>query len=496
MGSTTFLLPNPLPPAAESLLRLACVAGGYDQAPTPTAVRIEGDRLILSRESAESGFLAVPWPVGSGGALVTTSATFRERPEPYRLLTELARGKLNQLRTQLGEWKDIGLQTPAEFDADLADLIRLFGQAALEPDGAAADAAAARALERGYVLADRLVQEYVDQMFATRHEDEGKLGSRLAAATPVPVTPPLVAEYRRAFSAVRVNIRWADIEPEESRYNWDRVDAAISAAEELGLPVTFGPVIDLTPGMLPPWAATWRGDMPTLAAFMCDYLETIVCRYKDRARRWVVCGGVNHADGLGLSEDERLRLAARLFEAAATLDPELDFALGVAQPFGDYLAGGDQTISPLGFVDDLLRAGARIGGIELELRTGSLPRGSFPRDRLEMSRLLDLFSILGPPLDVVLACPAGSGTDPVAQVHGEVIWSPAWHGPPTPEWQAEWGMAVAALALCKPQVRSVTWDHWADAEPHLTPNGGLIAVSGRANPLLGRLQGLRATHLE
>lgn len=495
MGSTTFLLPNPVPPAAESLLRLASLAGGYDQTPTPTAVRVEADRLVLTRESSESGYLVVPWPVGAGGAVVTTSATIRERPEPYRLLTELARGKLNQVRTQLGEWRDIGLQTPGDFDADLTELTRLFGQAVLDSDGAA-DAAASRVLDRGYVLADRLVRFYLDQMFATRHQDEGKLGSLLTARTPAPIAPPLVAEYRRAFSAVRVGVRWADIEPEESRYNWERLDAAVESAEELGLQVVFGPVIDLSPGMLPAWAEGWRGDLPTLAAFMCDYLETIVARYKDRVRRWVVCGGFNHADGLGLSDDDRLRLAARLFEAAGPIDPDLDFALGVAQPFGDYLVSGDQTISPLAFADDLIRAGARIGGIELELRFGSLPRGSFPRDLLDASRLLDLFSILGPPLDVLLSYPAGAGPDAAAQAHGEVLWSPAWRGPPTPETQAEWGMSFVALALCKPQVRSVTWDHWADAEPHLTPNGGLIAVSGRANPLLGRLQGLRAAHLE
>jgi hypothetical protein len=496
MGSTTFLLPTPVPPAAESLLRLACLAGGYDQTPTPTAVRVEADRLILTRATSESGFLVVPWPVGAGGAVVTTSATVRERPEPYRLLAELARGKLNQVRTQLGEWQDIGLHTPEDFAADLRELTRLFGQAVIETDGPAADAAASRVLDRGYVLADRMVRLYVEQMFATRHQDEGKLGSRLTAAIPGPVALPLVAEYRRAFSAVRIAVRWADIEPEESRYNWARLDAAIESAESLGLPVVFGPVIDLTPGMLPAWAERWRGDFATLAAFTCDYLETIVRRYKERIPRWVVCGGFNHADGLGLTDDDRLRLALRLFEAAGVLDPELDFGLSVAQPFGDYLVSTDQTVPPLAFADDLIRAGARVGGIELELRTGSLPRGSFPRDLLDVSRLLDLFSILGPQLDVLLSCPAGAGPDAASQAHGEVLWSPGWHGPPTPEGQAEWGMAFAALALCKPQVRSVTWDHWADAEPHLTPNGGLIAVSGRANPLLARLQGLRAAHLE
>jgi hypothetical protein len=496
MGSTTFLLPNPVPPAAESLLRLACLAGGYDQAPAPARVELADGRLVLTRETGESGFLLVPWPVGAGGAVVTTSATLRERAEPYQFLLELARGKLNQVRTQTGEWKEIGLVTPAAFDADLDALTRQFGRAALAADPAAADADSAQVLERSFSLAGRLTELYVEQMFATRHQEEGKLATWLTARTGSAVAPALSAEFRRAFNAVRVGLRWADVEPEESRYNWAGLDQAVASAGELGLPAVFGPVIDLSPGMIPAWAESWRGDLPTLAAFMCDYLETVVGRYKDRVQRWVVCGGFNHADGLGLSDDDRLRLAARLFEAAAPLDPALDLVLGLVQPFGDYLANGGQTVSPVAFADDLIRAGARIGGIELEIRVGSIPRGSFPRDLLDTSRLLDLFSLLGPPLDVLLAHPAGGGADPAAHAHGEGLWSPTWRGGPTPEAQSDWGMSVAALALCKPPVRSVTWDHWTDTDPHLTPSGGLIATSGRANPLLGRLQGLRAAHLD
>jgi hypothetical protein len=52
------------------------------------------------------------------------------------------------------------------------------------------------------------------------------------------------------------------------------------------------------------------------------------------------------------------------------------------------------------------------------------------------------------------------------------------------------------MALCKPQVRAVTWDHWTDADPHLTPNGGLIDSSGQPTSLLTRLQAIRTAHLE
>jgi hypothetical protein len=491
----TFLLPTPLPNGASALLRQACFAGGYDQTPVPTATELAADRLVVSRGPDESGYLLLPWAVGPAGALVTTTATLRERPEPYSLMVELARGKLNQVRSQTAEWQEIGLQTTPAFDREMEDAARLFGSAALSHPSPESDAAATRVLERSYRAADQLVRLYIEQMLATRHQDEGKLDTLVAARYAAPPAGALALEYRRAFNAARVGFRWRDVEPGESQYNWEKVDQAVAAATAAGLPVTFGPVVDLSPGMLPTWAAGWQGDLPTLAAFMCDYLETLVARYRGRVRRWVVCAGFNHSDGLGLTDDDRLRLAARLCEAALQLDPELDLVLSVAQPWGDYLVHDDQTISPLAFADDLIRTGLKLSAIELELRTGSAPRGSMPRDLLDASRVLDLFGLLGAPLEVVLAHPASGKPDPAASEHGEAVWAGAFRGGPTPEGQAEWGASFASLAICKPQVRAVTWDHWSDADPHLTPFGGLIDCTGRAKPLLGRFQAIRTAHL-
>jgi hypothetical protein len=496
MGSTTFLLPKALPPAAPKLLELACFAGGYDQTPVPTLAEVEGDRLYVSRAMSESGYLLVPWPVEPIGTFVTTTATLRERPEPYPLMVELARGKLTQVRVQTADWQSLGLRTPPEFDRELAEVTRLFGQAALTQPSAESDSAGARVLERAYALADRLVRIYTEQMIATRLHEEGLLTTDLTARYTQPPTGDLATDYTQAFNAARVAFRWRDLEPVESEYAWEVVDEAVAFAANAGLPVTAGPLIDITPGMVPSWAAGWQGDLPTLAAFMCDYLETVISRYKGVVRRWVVCAGFNHTDGLGLSDDDRLRLAARLFESASQLDPDPELVLGISQPWGDYLVHDEQTISPLAFADDLIRSGLRISAVELEIRNATAPRGSMPRDLLDTSRLLDLFAeMLGLPLEVILSYPAGNSPDPRAEAHQEQLWSSGWRANPTLEGQAEWGASFAALALCKPRVRSVTWDHWADTDPHITPHGGLISANGLANPLLSRLRALRTGSL-
>lgn len=498
MGSMTFLLPNPLPGGAAATLADACVAstvGYYDQSPVPTRAQVAPDRLVLTRDHDESGYLVVPWPVQPFGTLVVSSAALRERAEPYRLLLELARGKLNQVRMQTAEWQSFGLQTAPDFDCALTDATRLFGRAALAPTPAESDAAATEVLEKAHGLADRLVRDYVEQMLVTRHTAHGPLDTCLAARYGRAPAGAAADEYANTFNAASVCFRWCDVEPVAGQFEWDEADAAVAAALASGLPVTLGPMIDLAPGTLPAWTAGFAADLPALATCMCDYLETAVNRYKGDVRRWVVCAGFNHADALGLVDDDRLRLAYRLFEAAAQVDSQLELILSVAQPWGDYLAAEDQTITPVTFPDDLARAGVRLAAVELEFRVGTRPRGSSPRDLLDAARILDVFGKLGTELEVLLSVPSEAGPDPLARPHGQSVWSPVWQAPPSPEAQAEWGAKFAALALSWPRVRTVTWDNWSDAEPHLTPNGGLLDAHGRPKPLLLRLRHLRTEHL-
>ena len=498
MGSMSFLLPNPLPGAAAAVLGEACVAsvGYHDLTPGPTVVRVADGMLTLTRTQNESGYLIVPWPVEPFGTLVVSTTTLRERDEPYRLLVELARGKLNQVRTQAAEWQALGLRSMPDFERAVVETTRQFGRAVLAPNAADADTAATPVLEQAHALADRLARDYTAQMLAKRHQDDGPLDTCLAARYTRAPARGAADEYARAFTAGAVALRWRDIEPNEAQYDWTEPDAAVAAACSAGLPVTIGPVIDLAPGMIPAWAAGWAADLPTLAACMCDFLETAINRYRGDVRRWVVCAGFNHADALGLVDDDRLRLAFRLFEAAAQVDSSLELVLSVAQPWGEYLVRDDQTISPLTFPDDLVRAGVRLSAVELEVRAGVRPRGSLPRDLLDAARLLDVFGMLGLPLEVVLSLPSSDEPDPDAAEHGQTVWTPGSRSRPSPEGQAEWGASLAALAICWPQVRTVTWDHWSDAEPHLVPHGGLLDHNGRAKPLLARLRALRTAHLQ
>ena len=62
------------------------------------------------------------------------TTTLRESDQPYRLLVELARGKLNQVRVQTAEWEGIGLRLPKGFQESLNEVTTEFARALLGPD--------------------------------------------------------------------------------------------------------------------------------------------------------------------------------------------------------------------------------------------------------------------------------------------------------------------------------------------------------------------------
>ena len=110
MGSISFLLPDPLPAAAEATLQNACLATGYDMAPVPGRVTIQNKRLVITRSLSESGSCS---SLASRAVWDDHERAQRfESDQPYRLLIELARGKLNQVRTQTADWEGIGLRLP------------------------------------------------------------------------------------------------------------------------------------------------------------------------------------------------------------------------------------------------------------------------------------------------------------------------------------------------------------------------------------------------
>jgi hypothetical protein len=494
MGTMTFQLPAGLPADAVRELERTCIVGGPDNMPWPTEVLLRNGRLTVRRAVDESGNLVVPWSVEERGLLLGTSATLMERQAPYDLVIELARGKVNQVRNQVADWRVGGLQLPPDLQQQTQELSLLFGRAVTAGPGEGTRLAQT-ALELGYRAADAVVRAYVEQVFHIRHQRQERLetgfGCRLGTAVP---EGPAAQALAKAWNAASVPMSWHAVESEEASYRWEAPDALLAWALGQGLEVTAGPLIDFSSAQLPAWLWLWERDLPSLATFMCKFVEAAVRRYRTRVRRWHLTAASNWASVLSLGEDELLGLTYRLGETARQVDPSLELVVGVAQPWGEYMATADRTHSPFVFADTLIRSGLNLAALDVEVVMGVSPRGSYCRDLLELSRLLDLYALLGVPLQVTLGYPSAAGTDPDADPELRVGGG-NWAGGFTPAAQAEWAAACAALVVCKPYVRAASWCHWSDAAPHQFPHCGLLDRDGRPKPALERVTELRARHL-
>jgi len=499
MGIMHFLLPEDSTPEALRELERASVAGGPDNMPTHTELTIAENQLTTARMSDESGYLVAPRDVPGHGRLMGTTATLMERKRPYSLLVELARGKVNQMRSQAADWKTGGLVMSQALQDTVTSAARAFGRAVTTDSLAESDKLAEEALALGYTAAQQLVGAYVEQVFHIRHQRTPKLDSQLSCRLTIHDAehlPDLFPTVKQTFTSVSLPFSWCDIEQEQGVYSWDHWDSLLQDVTAQGIPVTGGPLIDFSSIQLPPWLWTFERDVPNLATFMCRFVETTLRRYKQRIRRWQLAAGSNCATVLGLSEEELLGITYKLADVARQIDPTIEVVLGIAQPWGEYLTAGTHITSPFSFADNIIRSPLNnLTALDVELVMGVDPRGSYCRDVLEVSRLLDLYALLGLPLRLTLGFPASDEADADADPEMRV-GSGMWRGACSPENQAAWATTFGQLVLCKPYVQSIQWVQLCDSVAHQFPHAGLIDPNNRPRPALESLHQLRRRHLQ
>ncbi len=494
MGTMTFLLPAELSAETVRELERACVAGGPDNMPWPTKVQIEPGRMLLHRDVDESGYLVVPWEIDGAGLIVGATATLMERPVPYHLQVELARGKVNQLRNQASDWQAGGLLLPDDLQEQIRSANRTFGRAVTGQLSEQTAQQAQSALVQSYGAAERLAQTYMDQVFAVRHQREPLLQTELGCRLETFCEGAAGRVLAQACNSICIPFTWSAIEATEGNYNWQKQDAILDWAEAQGLAVTGGPLIDFSSAQMPDWLWLWERDLTSLAKFMSSYLSATLKRYQRRIRRWQLTSASNSASILAMGEEELLWLTVKLTQVARQIDAEFALVVGIAQPWGEYMAYEDRTHSPFVFADTLIRSELNLAALDVEVVMGVTPRGSYCRDLLETSRLLDLYALLGVPLRVTLAYPSSTAPDPDAdpELRGA---AGSWHGRLSPAIQADWAQAYAALALCKPYVQAVHWAQLSDAGAHQFPHCGLFDAADKPKPILDRFLQLREKHV-
>ncbi len=251
--------------------------------------------------------------------------------------------------------------------------------------------------------------------------------------------------------------------------------------------------MSLGPGGLPEWLDCWSDDFLNLLSFVCDFVDTAVSRYTGLVRIWEVSSAGNVGGALNLNEEQCLSLVARTLEAAIRTDSDSQFFIRVEQPWGEYQRQGEHRLSPYQFVDALIRSNVGLTGVSLDINTGYFRRACFTRDMLSISKLIDLWSMLGLQIHVNICCPSTNVPDPFASTSTEVQ-NQALREPWSQEMQVEWIEQIVPLLMAKPAVTGVFQRQFSDAVPHRFPHAGLLDAQGQPKKMLEAYQ--RQSHFE
>jgi hypothetical protein len=461
---------------------------GIDRVAWPVRNSVENGELYIQRAVSDSACLQIPWTVEGHGQLTLSTGTLIERPIPYMLPLEIARGTVNLVRTQLFEWQSIGLLAPEELLAKIAEATGQLAAAVVEQNNSPVCAELSeKSLRIALDAANALAACYVEQAGIVRRRNAEKrpihLGGDLGSTL---LDTRSARQFMMTFNGVNVPLCWREIEINEGQFDWSIADTQIQFAKQNGKTITAGPLLLLDSRAWPDWIALWEDDFESQMEFAARFIRQAVERYRGQVDFWIAAGRVNTAEMLSLGEEEKLRLTALALEILIELDPERPAIVGFDQPWAEYMSRRNVDFPPLHFADALIRSGLSVAGINLEFNVGYHPGGTLNRNPLDFSRQLDHWTYFGLPLWISLCVPSGHSEDPAAH-RKNLSLSDGW----TPEAQQAWITRYLPIMMAKPAVQGIFWNQLTDAAPHDFPHGGLFDDQGQAKPALKTLRTLR-----
>lgn len=454
------------------------------------------DGLVIERDVSDSGNFHIPWQVQGQGELTLSTAWLMEREQPYQLEIELARGKLNQVRNQLSDWQSIGLEAPPDLISQIQKAVAMLAAASNIRDRPSAAEKANEVIRAGVEVAQRLACCYAEQAIASRTLQNRKLPTQLGVHLgDSPLSEGMAPLIKGSFNTGCIPLNWRRVEQDEDHYNWSVSDQQLTWCQEKGLRIHAGPLLSFDDIGVPDWLCAWGGgDFDSLLPCVSQFVEAAVLRYRGKVQLWRCAARINVGDVLDLSQEDRLRLAVYAVEVTRRLDPHTPVIVSFDQPWGEYTSR--QSVDfPCYLADTLVRANVGLSGLGLEINMGYHPGGSDPRDLLDLSQLLDFWSMLGLPLHLMLTVPSSNAADPQAKSSSRPLttaYSDGW----SPRIQKQWAELFLPLLLSKACVHSVVWNQLRDVEPHIFPHGGLFDADGHPKPALGVFATMREKYLE
>ncbi len=491
MGDLRFIVPKSL--KLDDRVWDTAYITGIEGIPWFCHRRIEGDQFTIGRDIEESGKLNIVWPTKNFGNVCLSTTSLRIVDQPYSLIVELARGSVYRLKNQCAEWQRMGLKLPAEFfplaEDALTDFLKsVTSHSDAQSQSSFAQSAIDRSIEASVIMCDAFSAQVMD----IRQQNEGRFSTLLGCRLQSQIDLRSVQDaIRSAFNLVVIDADLTAVEQASGKRDYSVFDAQMEWASQSGQRICMGPLINFRPGGLPRWTVLLNQDFDTFQRAACQHVSETVLRYKGRVHLWNVAVGLNCPGEMGWSDEEVLKMSVSLIEAVRQADDRTPVLLTIDQPWSEYLGLERDGISPLHFADALIRADLGLSGLALQLDFDTWPDGTFPRDPVEVSRMVDRWGMLGLPLMMIVTHPTSIGGQANRESANVSDWEPAV----SEETKGFGSDSMLRMLMAKPTVHAVIWNQLSDQMPQALPRAGLWDQAGKAKPLLTTVAKLRQVYL-
>lgn len=516
--------------------------GAYAFGPADIPMQAEvsaSDGVITCRPRLDGAaglslILAVECPRGAPRVIRVQTCLLPARERPYLLWLEIARRQVMRVLNRLEDWGLFDLPAEHPAMALFSEGRELFSHALVGAGGvaaggeerhvglgAASDALARRAvgmivdasellaLEQARRDGPRRVsgQAYEEavELYTQVHGEPPPPGAPVVVQNTVGVTnpgPPLVGVRvsPRAFAEplqqaalgvcdfISVPMRWNEMEPQESVYEYGPTDRWIEwAVRKAKLPVFAGPVVDFSPECLPEYLYIWENDYEELREVVHEHVRSVVTRYRRTVTRWTIASGLHVNTNFTLTYDQLLDLTRLCVLLVRRLQPGAKVFLGLEQLWAEHYAENRYSLPALAYAQAVADAGVHVDGLSLRLMMGTGEAGGSTRDLMAIAAMLDRCAELEKPIALsVLGAPSQPAPEGAPK-------SGSWRGPWSPDSQAAWLERVCAIACCRPYIQSLCWSELLDPPSgSASPGVGLITRDGKSKPSLAKLAAIRA----
>lgn len=480
MGRMRFWVPEEYA-RRDDLLSHAYLAGA-EGIPCRRKLAYDAPYLSIVREGSESCYGSFLWDYGGRTPAVLTTASLRERPEPYHLTLELARGTLHRLKSQTSVWDYVDVDYGEPPEREIAEAEEAFLLAAVaQRDPQACHREAQRSLEIAAKLLDRITLTAAEKSLEVRRKD-GPLATMFGVqidpwSDPEQDWPRILG----AFNSVSVPLVWNKVQPDEGQHDWAPALRTLEWAASQGLHICAGPILRFDRGFLPDWLQFWNDDFSAMQAHILKYVREAAQACKGKVHFWHAVAGVNSPGMLKLHPEQALRLTVAAIDVLKQVDPDSPILVSFDQPFAESFVNEESELAGYHMAESLAHADVGIAGLGIELDLGYLPHGTLPRTLWEIHLLLERWRLTQLPLVVRLSAPEAPSPVGAGQDRAEFVARP----------RSALFEDLLPVIASKDFVYGVFWKALYDRDDPRFPRSGLFENAGRPTDLLGSFERLR-----